>query len=90
MEKLNKILQASLNKKGIGKEALAAQVCYYAYVWSNGECKPVSFQRGVLKIGVKSSSQSSEYQMKQEEIIKFINEKLKKVLVREVRFVIFN
>ena len=90
MEKLNKLLLPSLAKKGLARQAVSAQICHYALEWSENGIKPISFDKGVLKIGTTSSSQASEFQMRQEELIDYIDKKIGKKVVRAVRFVLIN
>ena len=90
MEKLNKLLLPSLAKKGLARQAVSAQICHYALEWSKNGIKPISFNKGVLKIGTTSSSQASEFQMRQDELIDYIDKKIGKKVVRAVRFVLIN
>jgi len=88
MDKLNKILMASLAKKGLGKIARSSLVCFYAEGWGKGRFKPVSFARGVLKVSVDSSPAASELQIEEAKLIDFVNVKIGKEIVRSIRIVV--
>ena len=85
MQKIDKILQQSMNKRGIGKEALSAQICYYADELSENLYKTISYQNGVLKVSVLSSSQAADFDIRREEFIDKINQKIGKNMIRSIR-----
>lgn len=87
MDKLNKILMESLAKKGIAGTAQSAQICFYAEKWEKIHLAPISFSKGVLKVSVKSSSEASELQMLSEDLIDYLNTKIGRKIVRNLRIV---
>jgi hypothetical protein len=90
MDKIGKILHSSLAKSGIGKEAVAAEICYWADKMACGEFRALSFLNGTLKISVSSSTAASEVQIKEEGIIESINEKIGKKLIKKIRIMVIN
>lgn len=90
MEKIDKILNGVLAKKGLAKATQGAMVCFYAKEWGKGLFNPISFQNGVLKIAVSSSPAASEIHIREAELVDFLNKKLSKRSVRFVRIVVQN
>ena len=88
MDKLNKILMASLAKKGLGRIARSSLACFYAKAWGKDRFEPISFSRGVLKVSVSSSPAASELQIEEEKMIDFVNKKIGKEIVRSVRIIV--
>jgi len=74
LEKLNKILLPSLAKKGLGKTATSAMVCFYAEKWGNGRFKAISFSEGLLKLSARSSAQAMELDMQKEDLLNYMKE----------------
>lgn len=85
MEKINKLIMGTLAKKGLAGPAQSAQICFYATEWPVAQITPISFSKGLLKVSVSSSSESSELQMKESLLIDFINQKMGKNVVRRLR-----
>jgi len=88
VERLDKILGEVLAKKGLAGATTGALVCFYAEKWSNGRFRAISFSKGVLKVSVESSPAASELQIGEGDLVDFINDKLKKKMVRGVRIII--
>jgi predicted nucleic acid-binding Zn ribbon protein len=88
MEKLDKILRQSIKKNGLRKPLEGAEICFYAGLWGNGQFTPISFLNGILKVSVSSSSAASELDMKRSELIDFINDKIGKRVVRNLRIIV--
>ncbi|HOX41635.1 MAG TPA: DciA family protein [bacterium] len=87
MDRIGDILAKSLAKRGLKKTTESAQICFYAEKWGKGLITPISFSGGILKVSVSSSSAASEIQLRSEECLDFINEKLKKRTVRSIRII---
>ena len=85
MDKLEKIIKQRLAERGLLKTTEGAQVCFYAKEWADTLFQPISFTRGVLKVFVKSSSAAQSLQMREEELILFLNAKMKREIVRRIR-----
>lgn len=90
MEKLDKILRESLTKKGLSRATSGAMVCFYADEWGNGLFQAISFSGGILKVSVCSSPASSELQIKENELIDYLNQKLGRSSVRQVKIVLIS
>lgn len=88
MDKLDKIMRMSMAKKGMRKVTQGAQICFYAEEWANGRFIPISYLNGTLKIAVASSSAASEMQMEIENILDFVNEKIRYKALHQVRIII--
>jgi len=89
MDRIGNILVPALAKKGLAGQAISAQICFYATKWGNGRFEPVSFSRGTLKVSVKSCSAASELQMQEDNLIEFVNEKMKRDIVKRIRIMNF-
>jgi len=87
MEKLDKILRASLAKKGLAKTTESAQICFYVEKWTQMSVAPISFSGGVLKVSAMSSSEASELQMLSEDLVEYLNKKIGRKIVRSLRIV---
>lgn len=89
MDKIDKIIRDRLAKnKSLGAYQ-SAQICFLADKWGNGRFKAVSFQKGVLKVSVGSSSAASELKMQEDELIDSINSSMGKKIIRSLRILIF-
>lgn len=88
MEKIDKILMKSLAKKGLGKASQSAMICFYATEWGKGLFDTISFSNGVLKVSVSSSPASSNLQIRESELIDYLNAKLGRRSVRQLRIVL--
>jgi len=86
MDKINKILKRSMGKKGLMGTATSAHICFLAEKWARGRFEPISYSKGVLRVSVKSSAHAQEMSMKEEEIIKYINDKIERKCVKKIRF----
>lgn len=87
MKKVGELLISSMAKKGLAREAIGAEVCFFADGWGKHSFRSVSFSRGILKVSVASSSAAQELQMKEEEIVNYLNKKMGKEIVKRVRIV---
>jgi hypothetical protein len=85
MKKLGDFLLPALAKKGLGKTVQGSLVCFYATECSDGLFEALSFSRGILKVSVSSSSAAQEVQMKEEKLVKFINDKIGAPVVKSIR-----
>jgi hypothetical protein len=88
MDKLDKIMRMSMAKKGMRKVTQGAQICFYAEEWAKGRFVPISYLNGTLKIAVTSSSAASEMQMEIENLLDFVNEKIRYKVLHQVRIII--
>ena len=88
MERLDKILKQALAKRGLSGTARSAQICFYAGEWASGRFEPISFSHGVLKVAVQSSPAAAELEIIKEDLIDFVNQKLKSEAVRSLRIVV--
>jgi hypothetical protein len=87
MDKLSKILKGSLARRGLLKPSEGAEICFYAEKWGKLPFCPISFSKGVLKVSVDSSAVSSELHMQADDLLGFINKKLGKKMVRQLRII---
>ncbi|MFH1838428.1 MAG: DciA family protein [Candidatus Kuenenbacteria bacterium] len=93
---LSKFLPLSLKKAKIEKQVEATMVCQefdliIQNIWDEkilDQVKAISLKDKVLTVAILSSVLASELQLRQEEIIKKINFKLKKNVVDRLRFLI--
>ena len=85
MDKLGKILRPALAKKGLLGAATSAEICFLAEEWGNGRFEAISYSKGILKLSVVGSSAASELSMKKEELISYLNKKLGREHVKQVR-----
>ena len=88
MDKLDKILGQALAKKGLGKATQGAMVCFYAQEWAKGRFRSISYQNGILKLAVDSSSASAELQIQEQKIIDDLNTRIGRKVVRQVRIIV--
>lgn len=75
-----------MSKKGLGGAAISSQICYFADKWASGRFKSVSFSRGTLKVSVRSSAAAQELSMDEEKLVKYLNSKILRPVVKRVRF----
>ncbi len=87
MDKLDKFLRPALAKRGLLKVATSAEVCFLAEKWARIPFKADSFSGGILKVSVESGAAASELKMAEDDLIKHINSKIGKVVVRSIRIV---
>ncbi len=85
MDKIDKILIPALAKRGLVGAATSAQICFYASKWTKIRFNPVSFTGGILKVSCTSCAAASELQMREDELIDFVNEKAKRDIVKKLR-----
>ncbi|MBI4653233.1 DUF721 domain-containing protein [Candidatus Kuenenbacteria bacterium] len=93
---LNKFLPFSLKKAKIEKQVEATMACQkfdqiIQNIWDDkilDQMKAISLKDRVLTVAILSSVLASELRLRQEEIIKKINIKLKKTAVERLRFLI--
>ena len=81
---------STMAKKGLGEAALGSLVCFFASKWTSTRFSPISFSRGILKVSVSSAAAASELQMKEEDLIDFLNGKIKKKVVKRIRILNFS
>ena len=92
MEHISKQLEVVLNKKGLLAAAQSARVClafnnYKKKNFGGGlKVEAISFKGGILKVGAGSSIELSEIKMKEREIKKALNEKLKREVVKSLNY----
>jgi len=91
---LKNFLNKSINKAGIKRSVEAARVCFF---WEgiikeifNQEAveksKAIRFRNGILTVAVLNSTLAQEFNFKEREIKRKINEKLGGEKVRKIRF----
>lgn len=85
MDKLSKFLNNSLAKKGLLGQARGAQICFYAGQWTRLPFAPISFSRGVLKVSVTSPTLAGELKMQEDDLIDFVNKRMRELIVKELR-----
>jgi predicted nucleic acid-binding Zn ribbon protein len=93
---LSKFLPFSLKKAKIEKQVEAMMACQefdqiIQSIWDEkilDQIKAISLKDRVLTVAILSSVLASELQLRQEEIIKKINFKLKKIAIERLRFLI--
>lgn len=82
------ILPRVLKKLGIAEQAEAALVLESALkIFKNNsfEAKPFRFKEGVLFVRVKSGGEASEILISERDLIKKINQRIKKNLVKKIK-----
>ena len=87
MEKLKKLLLPVMAKKGLGGAAVSSQICFYATEYGKGCFEAISFSKGILKLSCADSIDAGEVQMMSEEIIEYVNKKMKREIVKRIRIV---
>ena len=90
MEKIQRILLPVMAKKGLGGAAVSSQICFYANEWGKDRFDAISFSKGVLKLSVRDSIDAGEVQMESERIIKYVNSKMGREIVKRIRIVNVN
>jgi predicted nucleic acid-binding Zn ribbon protein len=90
MERIDKIINKSLAKKGLYKATNGALVCFYAKEWGKGRFEPISFANGILKVSASSSPAAAELQIQENDLIEYLNKKLGKPQVKRLRIVLNN
>jgi len=74
-------------KKGLGGAAVSSQICFYATEYGKGCFEAISYSKGVLKLSVRDSIDAGEIQMMSEEIIGYVNKKLRREIVKRIRII---
>jgi len=87
MDKIDKILLPVMAKKGLGGAAVSSQICFYATEYGKGCFEAISYSKGVLKLSVRDSIDAGEIQMMSEEIIGYVNKKLRREIVKRIRII---
>lgn len=90
---LQNLLPRTANKMGIGREFLAVQICHTANqilkdIFPNTgpyKIRSQSFQRGQLTISAPTSAYNQEIMMRKEALIKSINEKIGRKVVKDLK-----
>lgn len=86
MERINlNNMKAALAGKGLSQSAESAMICFWAKEWANTRFDPISFSRGILKVSVRSASAASELQMREEELLEYLNKRVGKKLIKRLR-----
>jgi hypothetical protein len=85
MEKFDQILGKAMTKRGLHKVTKGAMICFFAAEWGKGTFSPISFADGLLKLAVNSSPAASELQMKEQELIDHLNDRVGKKMIKKVR-----
>lgn len=86
MDQVGKHLLRVMAKRGLAGAAIGSQICYFADKWADGRFRAISFSRGVLKVSVRSSAAAQELSMDEEKLIKYLNSKIVKPIVKRIRF----
>jgi hypothetical protein len=86
MDKINKLISHNPKYAKLKKPLQAAEVCKVARDLAMSRYDIVSFNAGLLTIGVTSSAQATEIQMQSGSIIRELNQKLGEELVKRVRY----
>jgi len=87
MEPLKKFLLPAMAKKGLAGAAVAAQVCFYADSLGKDRFDAISFSQGVLKIAARDCLDAGEIQLESEKIISFVNQKMRREIVKKIRII---
>ena len=85
-ENFSDVLARRLKHYGLDRAAIAAMVCAAADNVGKGKFQSISFRTGALKIRVGSEAQAHLLRLREKFYILKINEKLKKDLVKRLRF----
>lgn len=86
MKKINKLLTENPRYRRLQKPLEAAKICDAARELSSGQWSPISFSKGLLTLGVDSSSRAATLQSEKAIIIEKINQKIGERVVEKVRF----
>lgn len=88
-ESTKNIIKKVVNQKGFAQTAESSHVCFEAdkiisatFPRIKSKINIVSFQKGILKIASPSGAINQEIHIKEKELIKKINQKLKQDLVK--------
>lgn len=87
MKKLGDFLLPALARKGLKNQSESALVCFWVKEWPDCQAEPVSFSRGILKLSVASSSAAQDLQMREGDLIGYLNKKAGKKLVKGIRII---
>ena len=85
-EKIGEILSRHINAMGLSKQFAAARVCAVANEAGKGEFEVVSYKNGVLKVHVDSGARAHLIKLREVEILRNINKKLGKDVVKRLVF----
>lgn len=86
MDKIGKILGGESRLKRFQKPLEAANVCAAGAACVDAQHSIVSFKNGVLTVGVRTSAEAANLQMKSGQILECINAKLGQDLVKRIRY----
>ena len=86
MDNLNELLKKKLGKSSLRRKLEAASVCEIAKEFLGKEGRPISFNRGILLVGVKDSYVANKIFFNSSRIIEKINRKLGEERVKGIRF----
>jgi predicted nucleic acid-binding Zn ribbon protein len=90
MDKIDKILTRESRYKRFQKPLEAANICAAGASCVDARYNIVSFRNGVLAVGVRSSAEAANLQMKSGQILECVNKKLGKEIVKRLRYKITN
>lgn len=90
LEQAKNILSKILRSKGLSSQAQAAWVCreaefILARTFKDSGTQVVSFSNGVLTVDAPTSGWAQEIQLREEKLIKKINQRIKMKLVKRIR-----
>ena len=86
MDKIGRILGGESRLKRFQKPLEAANVCAAGATCVDARYSIISFKNGLLAVGVKSSAEAANLQMKSGQILECINTKLGKEIVKRIRY----
>ncbi len=86
IENISKILAGQSKLKRYQKPLEASRVCQTARGCIDPRWNIISFKNGLLTVGVTSSAEAANLQMKSIEIIECINKKLGQEMVKRLRY----
>lgn len=86
LRKINKLLSSNAQYKRYKKPLEAAAICDVARTCIKSRAEIISFNRGLLTVGVNSPFEAADLQMKSAEIIKDINAKIGQNKLERIRF----
>lgn len=90
MKKISKIISNNVQYKRFKKPLEAAAICDVARMCIKSHAEIISFNRGLLTVGVNSPYDAADLQMQSAEIIEKINNKIGENKVERLRFKIIN
>jgi len=86
MDLINRFLAGNPKYTRLAKPLQAAGICDKAREYAQGRFEVISFNDGLLKLGVKSPSQSMTLQAESAKIIRELNEKIGVEVVKKLAY----